>query len=194
MTLTAAHTRQLQPELIRIKQELLDARERARRLAEGLTATSWQARPASGGWSVAECLMHLNITSERYVPVIDEALRALRARGLSASGPMRRDLIGWLLSTMFEPPVRIRMKAPAPLRLGDRVDPMPEVLERFGYLQGELLERLDRGDGLALDRQRIASPVNAKVKYSLYSAFCIIAAHQRRHLWQAERVRAALSH
>jgi hypothetical protein len=28
------------------------------------------------------------------------------------------------------------------------------------------------------------------VKYSLYAAFRIIAAHDRRHLWQAERVRA----
>ena len=191
MTLTAGQTLQLQPELVHIKQELLDARERARRVAEGLAPSHWGAPPPSGGWSIAECLMHLNIASERYMPVIDEATRLLRSRGLKASGPLRRDLVGWLLSKMFEPPVRFRLKAPSAFG-AVRVDPMPEVLERFDYLQGELLVRLDRGNGLALDRQPITSPFNSRVKYNLYSTFCIIAAHQRRHIWQAERVRAAL--
>ena len=94
---------------------------------------------------------------------------------------------------MFEPPVRVRVKTPAPFA-PPRVDPMPDVLERFDYLQGELLQRLDRGNGLALDRQKVTSPFNARVKYNLFSTFRIITAHQRRHLWQAERVRASLSH
>jgi hypothetical protein len=94
---------------------------------------------------------------------------------------------------MFEPPVRVRMKTPAPF-VPPRVDPIPDVLERFDYLQGELLQRLDRGNGLALDRQKVTSPFNVRVKYNLYSTFRIITAHQRRHLWQAERVHAAFSH
>jgi DinB family protein len=191
MTLATGQVLQLQPELIQLKQELLDGRERARKVAEGLVADQWGARPVAGGWSVAECLMHLNITSERYIPIIDEAVRTLRSRGLTPSGPLRRDFVGWLLSTMFEPPVRVKMKTPATFAPA-RVDPMPEVLERFDYLQGELLQRLDRANGLALDRQKVTSPFNAHVKYNVYSTFRIIAAHQRRHLWQAEQVSAAL--
>ena len=135
--------------------------------------------------------MHLNITSERYVPIVDEAIRALRSRGLIAEGPLGRDLIGWLLTRMMEPPVRIRTKTP-PAFVPARIDPMADVLERFDYLQGELLVRLDRASGLALDRQRLVSPFNVRVRYNLYSAFCILAAHQRRHLWQAGRVGSAL--
>ncbi len=193
MTLATGQVLQLQPELVQLKQELLDARERARKVAEGLKPDHWGMPPPAGGWSVAECLMHLNITSERYIPIIDEATRTLRSRGLTPNGALRRDLVGWVLSTMFEPPVRVRVKTLAPF-VPPRVDPMPEVLERFDYLQGELLQRLDRGNGLALDRQKVTSPFNARVKYNLYSTFRIITAHQRRHLWQAERVSAALSH
>ena len=193
MTLATGQVLELQPELVQLKQELLDARERARKVAEGLKPDHWGMRPPAGGWSVAECLMHLNTTSERYIPIIDEATRALRSRGLNPSGALRRDLVGWLLCTMVEPPVRVRVKTPAAF-VPPRVDPMPEVLERFDYLQGELLQRLDRGNGLALDRQKVTSPFNARVRYNLYSNFRIITAHQRRHLWQAERVRAALSH
>ena len=193
MTLATGQILQLQPELVQLKQELLDARERARKVAEGLPRDHWGTPPPTGGWSVAECLMHLNITSERYIPIIDEGLRTLRSRGLTPTGSLHRDLAGWLLSTMLEPPVRMKSKTPASF-VPARVDPMPEVLERFDYLQGELLQRLDRGNGLPLDRQKIISPFNARMKYNLYSTFRVIIAHQRRHLWQAERVRAALSH
>ena len=30
-------------------------------------------------------------------------------------------------------------------------------------------------------------PFDSRVKYNVYSAFLIVAAHQRRHLWQAEQ-------
>jgi DinB family protein len=188
MTVTTVRTIDLQPELVRLKQELLESRERARRLTEGLPPSAWGTRPPSGGWSIAECLMHLNITSERYVPLLDDALRTLRTRGLLVEGTLRRDLIGYVLSRAMEPPARLRITTPPPFRPA-QIDPIGEVLERFDYLQGELLVRLERGAGLALDRQRIVSPFNARIKYNLYSAFCILTAHQRRHLWQAERVR-----
>lgn len=192
MTVTTVRTIDLQPELVRLKQELLDGRERAWKVTEGLPATAWGMRPASGGWSIAECLMHLNITSERYVPLLDDALRSIRTRGLLADGTLRRDLVGYLLSRFLEPPARMRIATPPPF-VPEQVDPMPDVLERFDYLQQELLVRLERGAGLALDRQRIVSPFNARVRYNLYAAFCVLTAHQRRHLWQAERVRATVA-
>lgn len=192
MTVTTVRTIDLQPELVRLKQELLDARERARKVTEGLPATAWGTRPASGGWSIGECLMHLNITSERYVPLLDDALRTIRSRGLLADGTLRRDFVGYVMSRFLEPPVR--MKVPTtPAFVPGQIEPMPEVLERFDYLQQELLVRLERGAGLALDRQRIASPFNTRVRYNLYAAFCVLTAHQRRHLWQAERVRASVA-
>ena len=90
MTLATGQVLQLQPELVELKQELLDARERARKVAEGLRPDHWGAPPPAGGWSIAECLMHLNTTSERYIPIIDEATRTLRSRGLNPTGALRR--------------------------------------------------------------------------------------------------------
>ncbi len=179
------------PELGQIKQELLDARERARRLSEGLSDTLWATAPAPGKWSIAECVTHLNITSERYVPIIDDAIREGREMGTKAAPPLRRDFMGWLLARMLEPPYRMRMRTTAPF-VPTRIEPMADVLERFDYLQGELLVRIDRAQGLPLERLQVVSPFNARVKYNLYSALKLIPVHQRRHLWQAEQVRAAL--
>jgi DinB superfamily len=178
-------------ELGQIKQELLDARERARHLCEGLTDTLWATPPGFGRWSIAECLIHLNITSERFIPIVDDAIREGREMGVRATAPLRRDLLGWLLAKWLEPPYRMRSKTTAAF-VPVRIEPMADVLERFDYLQGELLVRLDRAQGLPLERLRVVSPFNAKVKYNLYSAFRLIPVHQRRHLWQAEQVRALL--
>jgi DinB superfamily len=192
MTLAATAAPALQPELAEIKQQLLDARERARRLAESIDATHWGRRPGDDRWSIAECLVHLNVTSERFIPLIDDATRELRDRGLLATGQARRDLIGWLLCWHLEPPSRIRTDTP-PTFMPQSAEPMADVLERFDYLQRELAVRLERASGLALERVKMISPFDARVKYNLYSAFTIILAHQRRHLFQAEQAGAELS-
>ena len=178
-------------EVGQIKQELLDTRERARHLSEGLSDGHWTASPAPGQWSIGECLTHLNITSERFIPIIDDAIREGREKNLQAAGALNRDLKGWVLCWILEPPYRLKSKTPASF-VPVRVEPISDVLERFDYLQGELLVRLDRAVGLALDRLFVTSPFNARLNYNLYSAFRLLPVHQRRHLWQAERVRAAL--
>ncbi len=43
-------------------------------LVAGLSNEAFNWRPAQGRWSISECLDHLNITAERYLPVIDGAL------------------------------------------------------------------------------------------------------------------------
>lgn len=176
-------------QLADLKQQLLDARERAHRLCDGLSREGWAARPVAERWSVGECLTHLNVTTERFLPLIDEAIREGRARGLTGTGPYGRGLVGWALARWLEPPYRMRTRTPSSF-VPAAIDPPAEVLERFDYLQQELSTRIDAGSGLALDRLRLTSPFDGRVKYNLFATFGIILAHQRRHLWQAEQVRA----
>jgi hypothetical protein len=46
--------------------------------------------------------------------------------------------------------------------------------------------------GYRLDAIRIASPFVRRTRYSLYTTFCIVPSHERRHLWQAEQTLALL--
>jgi hypothetical protein len=182
----------LAPQLAIVKQDLLFARERARTICLRLPEGAFGARPAPGTWSIAECLTHLNFTSERFLPLLDQALRDLRAQDLCSPGPYSRGLIGWALARFLEPPHRMRIKT-APAFVPARVDSMNDVLERFDYLQLELQARVDRAAGMSIDRIHVVSPFDGRVKYNLYAAFCILNAHQRRHLWQAERVKAIVA-
>ncbi len=62
--------------------------------------------------------------------------------------------------------------------MGDAI----RALERLG-----LGEAIQEREGLALDQYLIASPFAKNMRYNLYSALVLIAVHERRHLWQAER-------
>lgn len=159
-------------------------------LARRLGAQAWAARPPSGGWSPAECVEHLNLTSQQYLPVVLDAMARAKATGLVGDDPGRLDLVGRALVWWLEPPYRIGSKtAPA---FVPRVGGGEEVVARFVALQDALCDAIDASRGLLVSKIRVASPFDARLKYSLYSAFRAIPCHQRRHAWQAERAAAAL--
>jgi hypothetical protein len=186
---------ELHPQLASIEVELRDAIARAARLVESVDDGAFQNRPDPGRWSMAECLIHLNLTAQAYLPLIDAALASSLEGSASGTPPAthryRRDMMGWVLSKTMEPPVRTRVKtAAAFIPSGGRS--RGEILEEFTALHEQLIERLHRASGRDLGKMRVASPFNARITYNLYSAFRIIPAHDRRHLWQAEQVRDLL--
>lgn len=169
--------------------ELRSASERLRRLAERLPAERWAERTDSERWSVAECVEHLNLTGRAYLPPLRAALQEARELGGAAPLRYRRDPVGWLLWRTMGPPVRVRLPTPAAFVPGaDRE--REELLREFERLQEEQVALVREGDGLPLQRVRMRSPFDARVRYNLFSGLSILPRHQHRHLWQAERVHA----
>ena len=177
----------LPPQLERIAEELVQARRRAHELADSLTAASWGRRPATNQWSVAECLIHLNLTSHAFLPLIGDAITKGRELKLLSAGPYRRDLMGWFVYRITEPPAWFRIKTTAPF-VPSAVEPKDRVLDAFDTLQEQLVGCVRDADGLDLGRLRIVSPFDKRLKYNLYSCLTIIPAHQRLHLAQAEGI------
>jgi hypothetical protein len=177
------------PQLDVLARELGHASARAREIVARVSDEGFHRRPGTG-WSAAECIAHLNLSNEAMLPLIDGGLREAAARSRPTSPSYRRDLTGWLLSWYLEPPYRRGVKTPAqfePASTGSK----EEILAEFLRLQDELVDRLRIAAGLDLNRVRIVSPFNARARYNLYSAFRVITAHERRHLYQAETALAA---
>jgi hypothetical protein len=179
----------LHPQIATLIEELDAATARAARLAAGMDEALFHARPPSGGWSAADCVAHLTLTTAGMLPRLDAALDAGEP-GVTDDHHYGRGLVGSLLARSMEPPVRMRTRTVAAF-VPDSTGPRADVIAAFERAQVALAERLRRASGLNLDRIRVVSPFNARVKYNVYAAFCIVLAHERRHLWQAEQAIAA---
>lgn len=174
---------ELHPQLAEIRHQLNNCTQRAQGVVFGLTPDRIQQRPRSGGWSIAECLAHLALTTEEYLKLADAAFKNA-PRG---PGKFKRDLVGRILAWTLEPPYRMKTKTlPAYVPGAEHLE---NVLDRFVLSQRQLFASLERANGIALDRVMVQSSFNPRIHYNLLSFFSILAAHQRRHLWQAEQVR-----
>jgi hypothetical protein len=180
------------PDLEFLAQQFAEAEARMHRLAESVSESTWGTRPSAGGWSMDECVAHLTLTNQRYVPILAEAADAAPALDDRASPrTMHRDLAGRLLTWMMEPPVRFRLPTRAEFTPQGPVSRSRTVAE-FDAAQAAIQQQIRAMDGLDISRIRVTSPFNASLRYSAYSALHILVAHERRHLWQAERVRDRL--
>ena len=153
-----------------------------------LTDEQINARPADGGWSVAECLEHLCVTAEHYFPMIDAALDKAEAAGLKKQPPYKYSwLVAWYEKQIGKVPPKVKVKTPKAFR------PLEEfnadgIRLRFTEIQDRITERVHRANGYDLGKMKVPSPVTSLIKFPLGQAFRILAAHQRRHLWQADQV------
>ena len=171
--------------------ELNEATVRARTLVDDTPARLFTVRPSLTQWSAAECVAHLSISTEMFLPVLRRAIDDTRQSGASAAEDPKMDVLGRILRWFLEPPVRSRMKT-KPAFVPKSTRAKGEAFAEFGSAQTQLTALLRSSRDLPVGKVKVVSPFNKRVKYNVYSAFLIVAAHQRRHLWQAEQAVAAL--
>jgi hypothetical protein len=171
--------------------EFHQATERLQRLVERVPDERLAERADPLRWSVGECIAHLNLTAQGYAALVAPALEEARRLGGPPPRRYRRDWKGWLLWKSMPPPVRLKVKtAAAFVPQGSR--PAAEILGEFRRLQAVQIGWVEAADGLPIDRVRITSPFDARVRYNLFSGLSILPRHQHRHLWQAENVAKAM--
>lgn len=172
-----------------IIRQLDDASENARQIAGNLTVNQLRQRPQAGKWSIAECLVHLNLSSEAELVVLDGLFARTTKEKSSNEAKYKMDLLGRFLKWMLEPPMMWWSKIKTTKEFQPtNIESVEQALPNFLDLQEQLKTRVEKANGLPLDKIKVASPFNSKIRYNLLSCFTLILAHERRHLWQAEQV------
>ena len=174
-----------------VEKELNEATQRAWTLVQSTDGRLFTVRPNTSSWSAAECLSHLSISSEMFLPVLQSAIDDARKRGVAARRQPKMDVIGRVLRWFLEPPIRQRMKTAAPF-VPRSVRAKAEAFGEFAALQSKLGELIGAARDIDLTKIKIVSPFDKRVRYNVYSAFRILFAPQPRHLWQAEQAVASL--
>lgn len=178
-------------ELISAAQAFGDNTARAERLLRGLSVEQVNWKPGPTQWSIAECLDHLGVTAGRYQPTLRAAMEVGRRRGLEATGPFAYGWFSRWFEAQLEPPPRRRFTAPPPFQpAASSGFDAAHVLKAFQEVGRGWHALIEQAQGLDLLRVRVASPVTRWVRFPVGAAFRQQAAHERRHLWQAEQVLA----
>ena len=184
--------RVLPPDLQSLAEALDWAERDASALVTGLSEArgAWRAEP--GSWSVAECLDHLSTANRVYLRAMKPAAARARAHGRLRRRPAQPGLIGGLFVQSLEPPVTTRFRREAPDQIRPRTAPaLADALAAFIASQQEVRAFLGAYADIDLAGVRFPNPFVRGIRFSLATGLHVIAAHERRHLWQAWRVRQA---
>jgi hypothetical protein len=188
--MTETKDAELPAELQRLE-DALDAAERdARAVVEGLSEAlgAWRAEP--GSWSVAECLDHLATANRVYLRAMEPAAAGALSAKRRRRGPAHPGMIGRWFVNFLEPPVTRKSKAPRTIRPRN-APPLNDAMKLFLASQDEVRRFLRTYAGIDLAGVRFPNPFIRGVRFSLATGLHVIPAHERRHLWQAWRVRQA---
>jgi hypothetical protein len=182
----------MHPQLSSVVNEFASGTARVRRLAEVVPADRWTVRPSPDRWSAAESVAHLNLTTDRFRPIVREGLeraRSLRKGGKAAAATYHRGVLGSLLVWAIGRPGRFRTRT-APAFVPVAVTDVATLVAEFERRQEEQVAWVRAADGLPLDLVKVTSAFDSRVRYNLFAALSILARHQQRHLWQAEEAAA----
>jgi hypothetical protein len=127
----------------------------------------------------------LNRTFSYYLPKIESALEKGRVAPDRQCAPDSESLEREFLRHI-EPPVVIAMSSPAVLLPPSAIDP-DQIIEQFPYLRRRFTDAVQSAiDSQVLDIS-ISDSIHPPVQ-SLGGVLALLAAHERRHLWQAQQV------
>jgi len=175
---------------VRLATDLLTNDETAKRLLAGLTSEQLNWQPAPGSWSVGQCLEHLCIMNEVYLPPISAAFKEKPDSPVEQITPGWFG--GWFIRNFAEPTSGSkRVRAPAKIRPASHVE--VSVLDRFLSGNQSCRDIIVRAGSKNVNRIRFWNPFIPGLRFTVGTGLQIIVSHERRHLLQAERVRDAVN-
>jgi hypothetical protein len=174
----------------RLISELCAADQSAKELVSPLTVDQLNWQSAGASWSVGQCLEHLCMTNEAYLPAISAALPGKPIASVQEIMPGW--LARWFIRSYIEPsPQTKRASAPKKIAPGSRVE--LSVLDRFLSSNQAARELVRRAGAYDVNRIRFKNPFIPGIRFTVGTGFEIICSHERRHLLQADRVKRSLS-
>lgn len=141
-------------------------------------------QPAPGAWSALECLEHLSLYGDFYLPEIEKRIAASRHKPAPV---FKSGLLGnYFAVSMLPKPKLNKMntfkdKNPA----GSALD--KSAIDRFLGQQEKLLQLLEKAKAVSLGKTRTSISISNLIKLKLGDTFRFVIYHNVRHMAQAAR-------
>jgi DinB superfamily len=153
----------------------------------GFSDSELNVRPAEDKWSIAQCLDHLIVSNETYIPAFESLINGIhrttfwqRMNPLTGfAGKKGREILQ---------SGKIKLKAPALFTPSKSAD-IKNIVERFTAHQLKMGSIFDQLEQKGLRDITISSPVTSVLTLKSGDAIEIIIEHEARHLRQAINVK-----
>jgi len=144
-------------------------------------------KPSAEEWSVAQCFDHLIVTNTGYFPLIKKIVDGQHKPSFKERLPLLPRASGSIVLNAVQPEAQRKFKA-VPKFQPSNSTIQGDIIANFHAHQEDVVKHMKMTDGLDLRKIIITSPVMSLMTYSLWDAYRIIVAHERRHMAQAKRV------
>jgi len=184
----AEELRELRPDRAELMAELTRLAFEVKQLAEPLDDAQFNWRPKPEAWSVAQCLDHLVRVNRAYLDALESAADEGRRRGEMGDAPLAPGRLGaWFIRQLEPPPKRklptVKRGVPAERCI------KAATLVAFGGEQQRLIGLVRATSDLDCNAIRFSNPLAFGLRaFSLATGLLVLAAHERRHLWQARQI------
>lgn len=146
------------------------------------------ASAPDGGWSIAQCLDHLNGYANYYYPLIKKGL----ATGEEKADEYKPTWLGNYFTKMLDPDTgKKKIKAFRKHMPGRDLDAQKVVAE-FIRLEEQFLQILRESRSRNLNRIMIPTSLTRLVRMNLGDTIRFLVAHTERHIRQAARARGVV--
>lgn len=176
----------MHPQLQAWHDAFVQIRDEATLFAQSQPREVFNASPAAGKWSAAQCFAHLNVVGGLLIEDLAPRIEAARQDGLTGTPPFRLGLVGRLFAYALQPgrmPVKTFGLYEPPR--AETFQSRAEVMEIFTELQGRYAGLIQQSSGVDLAQVKVASPAIARLRLNAAAWLEATLAHERRHLAQA---------
>jgi hypothetical protein len=143
-------------------------------------------------WNILECLEHLNLYGDFYLPEIEKQIIANQHK--PASSTFQSGLVGNYFANLMEvKDGKIKkMKSPKDKNPSNTALSVTTI-SRFFKQQERLLNLLQQSRKVDLTRTKTAISLSSLIRLRLGDTLRFYTYHIERHVWQAERIMEAIN-
>lgn len=155
-------------------------------LFHGLKDYQLTWKPSSSEWSIAECMHHVIVYNERYLPQLDQKVNLGYNPERAADSTYRSTYYGNMMVGTVSPDSLYKLKSSASTQPGQNsTSRISETMESMFTSFTALFHRAASCD---LNNIMVISPEDSMIKMPLGDKLKYIIEHQLRHLNQMKRV------
>ena len=166
-------------DLLEITRENLNTVENFKN--QSIELLNWKQNSES--WSVLECIEHLNMYGDFYIPEITNRINTSKTE---SSELFKSNWIGKYFSEAVSYKKNLnKMKTFKSMNpLNSKLNIL--TLEKFIRQQHQIIELLDKSKNINLDKTKTAISISKLIKLRLGDTYRVLIFHNQRHLKQAE--------